>query len=306
MNGLHLNDVLDRNRPAEPEALRRGAEELRLAIIDLIDGAGLGHYSSTFSIAELLTVLYRRTMRLKQGDPAWPDRDRFLLGKGHAAVGLWPLLAELDYFPADWLSDFGKLGAPLTDHPNMRTTPGVDFSSGSLGHNLSVGIGMALAARLQKRDYRTFVILGDGELHEGQVWEAAMAASHFKLGNLVAIVDANGSCATGSTSSVMNIEPVAGRFAAFGWAASDIDGHDIAAIIKAFDTLPDPGMSVPTCIVARTLKGKGVSFMEETPRKWHLGFLGSEDRARAPRRKSGKGSEHGGSGRRFFIHRGRG
>ncbi len=275
------NDIHPRNRPIEAEALRRLAEEWRLAVIDLIAGAGLGHYSSTFSIAELLAVLYRHTMRLRQADPAWPDRDRFLLGKGHAAVGLWPLLAELDYFPADWLPGFGKLGAPLTDHPNMRTTPGVDFSSGSLGHNLSVGIGMALAARLRQQDYRTFVILGDGELHEGQVWEAAMAASHFRLGNLVAIVDANGSCAAGPTSSVMNIEPVADRFQAFGWRAFDIDGHDVDAIVAAFDALPDPESAQPVCIVARTVKGKGVSFMEQEPRKWHLGFLGSEDRIRA-------------------------
>ncbi|MDP6978539.1 MAG: transketolase [Myxococcota bacterium] len=274
-------EVLQRKRGAEAESLRRAAEELRLAVIEMINRAGLGHYSSTFSAAEILTVLYRHTLRLKPSDPAWPDRDRFLLGKGHIAVGLWPLLAELGFFPTHWLEAFGKKGARLQDHPDMHSAPGIDFSSGSLGHNLSVGVGMAIAARLQKKDHRIFVMLGDGELHEGQVWEAAMSAPHFDLGNLVAIVDANGSCASGETSSIMNIEPVAGRFEAFGWRTVEIDGHDVSAIVRAFDGLPDPTDVRPTCIVARTLKGKGVSFMEAEPRKWHVGFLGTADRARA-------------------------
>ena len=275
------NGVLQRNRSADTAALRRAADVLRLAVIDVIDRAGLGHYSSTFSAAEILTVLYRHALRLKPHEPAWADRDRFLLGKGHIAVGLWPLLAELGFFPSDWLDTFGEKGARLQDHPNMHTAPGIDFSSGSLGHNLSVGIGMALAGRLQGRDYRTFVLLGDGELHEGQVWEAAMAAPHFKLGNLVAIVDANGSCASGETSSVMNIEPIARRFEAFGWRGVEIDGHDIPESMEAVEALPEPHQERPTCIVTRTLKGKGVSFMEAAPRKWHVGFLGTEDRARA-------------------------
>lgn len=281
MTDRNVNDVLQRNRPANPDALRRAAEELRLAVIEMIDRAGLGHYSSTFSAAEILTVLYRHTLRLKPSDPTWVHRDRFLLGKGHIAVGLWPLLAELGFFPPSWLETFGKKGERLQDHPNMHTAPGIDFSSGSLGHNLSVGIGMALAARLQGKDYRTFVMLGDGELHEGQVWEAAMAAPHFRLGNLVAIVDANGSCASGETSAVMNIEPIAKRFETFGWRTAEIDGHHVPSILEALDALPESHEERPTCIVARTLKGKGVSFMESAPRKWHVGFLGSKDRAQA-------------------------
>ena len=278
----HSKDVvLERNRAADPEGLRRAAEELRLKVIEVVDRAGLGHYSSTFSAAEILTVLYRHSLRLKPADPAWPDRDRFLLGKGHIAVGLWPLLADLGFFPAEWLETFGKMGARLQDHPDMNGVPGIDFSSGSLGHNLSVGVGMAIAARLQKRDHRVFVMLGDGELHEGQIWEAAMSAPHFRLGNLVAIVDANGSCASGETSTIMNIEPVAGRFEAFGWRTKEIDGHDVRAVMGALDGLPDPLDERPTCIVARTLKGKGVSFMESAPRKWHVGFLGTADRDRA-------------------------
>ena len=163
-------------RPYAIEALRWRAEWIRMETIRQIAGAGLGHYSSTFSAAELLAVLYYRTLRLDPANPRWPGRDKFLLGKGHIGVGLWPILADLGYFPAAWLDDFGKMDAPLTDHPSMREVPGVDFSSGALGHNLSVGVGMCLASRFRGGDDRTFVLLGDGELHEGQVWEAAMSA----------------------------------------------------------------------------------------------------------------------------------
>jgi transketolase len=272
---------LARQREVSAEQLQRRADWIRLQTLALIDGAGLGHYSSTLSCAEILATLYYRTLRLRPADPAWSERDRFLLGKGHVAVGLWPVLADLEFFPAEWLPRFGQLDSPLTDHPNMRLAPGIDFSSGSLGHNLSVGAGMALGARLRHSDHRTYVLLGDGELHEGQVWEAAMAASHYKLGSLVALVDANGSCGDGETSAVMNIEPVAGRFAAFGWRTVELDGHDTGALTSALDALPDPGESVPTCIVARTQKGKGVSFMEQAPRDWHLGYLGPKDHRRA-------------------------
>ena len=254
-------------RPYAIEALRWRAEWIRMETIRQIAGAGLGHYSSTFSAAELLAVLYYRTLRLDPANPRWPGRDKFLLGKGHIGAGLWPILADLD--------------APLTDHPSMREVPGVDFSSGALGHNLSVGVGMCLASRFRGGDDRTFVLLGDGELHEGQVWEAAMSAAHYRLGNLVAIVDANGTSADGPTSDVMNIEPVRGRFEAFGWRAVEIDGHDVPRIVATLDALPDARTDVPTVIVARTVKGKGVSFMETSPREWHLGFLGPDDRQRA-------------------------
>lgn len=271
----------DYERSYPVEGLRWRAEWIRMETIRQIANAGLGHYSSTFSAAEILSVLYYRTLRLDPQNPASPDRDKFLLGKGHIGVGLWPILADLGYYPVEWLEHFGKIDQPLTDHPIMREVPGVDFSSGSLGHNLSVGVGMCLASRYRKGADRTFVLLGDGELHEGQLWEAAMAASHYKLGNLVAIVDANGSSADGPTSEVMNIEPIAGRFEAFGWRAVEIDGHDVAAIVRVMDDLPDPASAIPTVIVARTLKGKGVSFMEASPREWHLGFMGPTDRQQA-------------------------
>lgn len=274
-------NILERGRPADPAALAARADRLRLQVIDLIDIPKLGHYSSTLSCVEVMTVLYHRTLRLAPSDPRWADRDRFLLGKGHVAVGLWPLLAELGYFPADWLDSFGLIGAPLTDHPDMRRVPGVDFSSGSLGHNLSVAVGMGLAARHGRRDYRVFVLTGDGEIHEGQVWEAAMAASHYKLGNVVAIVDANGASGDGPTSEVMNIEPLAGRFEAFGWRAVEIDGNDTAAVMAALDALPDPLSDRPTVIIARTKKGAGVRFMEDNPRDWHLAHLDPDRAAEA-------------------------
>jgi transketolase len=273
--------VLDRWRPAPADDLRRRADWIRLRTIQLIDRAGLGHYSSTFSCAEILSVLYYRALRLCPSDPGWPDRDRFLLGKGHVAVGLWPILADLGYFPPDWLDRFGHLGSPLNDHPNMRTAPGVDFSSGSLGHNLSVAVGMGLAGRLHDRDYRTFVLTGDGELQEGQMWEAAMAGSHYQLGNVVAIVDANGFSGAGPTSRAMNIEPLSARFEAFGWLALEVDGHDVDALVDALDEVPDPRSEQPTCIVARTRKGKGLAMMEDAPQAWHLGLMTAEQRDRA-------------------------
>lgn len=270
--------TLDRGRRATPGELRRRADWIRYHTVKLIDQAGLGHYSSTFSCAELFAVLYYHTLRLRPGEPDWPDRDRFLLGKGHVATGLWPVLADLGYYPQEWLSRFGKVGSPLNDHPNMRLAPGIDFSSGSLGHNLSVATGIALAGRMQKRDYRTFVVTGDGELQEGQVWEAVMAASHYRLGNLVAVVDANGFSGAGPTSEAMNIEPLGERFAAFGWQVHEIDGHDVPTLVSTFDGLPDPGGSRPICVIARTRKGKGVAMMEQAPQAWHLGLLDPEDR----------------------------
>lgn len=273
--------VLERGRPATAAELAHRADWLRLEVIRMIDGAGLGHYSSTFSCAELLSVLYYQAMRLDPTDPAWADRDRFLLGKGHVAVGLWPILCDLGYFGPEELESFGYIGSNLGDHPDMRKAAGVDFSSGSLGHNLSVGLGMAMAARLRGSDHRTFVLTGDGEINEGQVWEAAMAASHYRLGNLVAIVDANGFIGSGPTAEMMNIEPLAERFTAFGWQVIELDGHDVPTLVETFANLPAPESERPVCIIARTQKGKGVALMEESPRAWHVGCLTPEQRETA-------------------------
>jgi transketolase len=271
--------TLDRGRPVTDTELLRRADWIRLQTIDLIAQAGLGHYSSTFSSAELVATLYYRALRLRPGEPRWADRDRFLLGKGHVATGLWPVLADLGFYPRDWLGQFGKVGSPLNDHPNMKLAPGIDFSSGSLGHNLSVGTGMALGARLTGLSYRTFVLTGDGELQEGQVWEAAMAASHYKLGNLVAIVDANGFSGAGPTSQAINIEPLGKRFESFGWTVREIDGNDIPTVRSTLDELPDPSSEEPIVIIARTRKGHGVEFMEKQPQAWHLGLLNAEQYA---------------------------
>jgi len=271
--------TLERGRSVTDVELRRRADWIRLQAVDLIAQAGLGHYSSTFSCAEIVATLYYHVLRLRPGEPRWADRDRFLLGKGHVATGLWPVLADLGYYPRELLKQFGHVGSPLNDHPNMKLAPGIDFSSGSLGHNLSVGTGMALAGRLSGRDYRTFVLTGDGELQEGQVWEAAMAASHYKLGNLIAIVDANGFSGSGPTSQAMNIEPLADRFTAFGWRVAEIDGHDTGVLRKTFDGLPEPSAGQPTAVIARTRKGHGVEFMEKQPQAWHLGLLNAEQYA---------------------------
>ncbi|MBP6053699.1 MAG: transketolase [Pseudomonadales bacterium] len=279
---MNTDTQLERLRPISVNDLKERSRQLRLDILRIIDHAPMGHYSSSLSCAEILVTLYHHVLRLRRGEPDWPDRDRFLLGKGHVAVALWPLFAELEYFPIEWLDTFGDFNSRLTDHPDMLRTPGVDFSSGSLGHNLSVALGMAIASRRRKLDHRVYVLLGDGEIHEGQVWEAAMAASHYRAGNLVAIVDANGSCADGPTESVMSIEPLAERFSSFGWTSVDVDGHDPEALMSAFgEAMQDK--EKPTCIIARTLKGKGVSFMEASPREWHLGALGEQDLERARR-----------------------
>jgi transketolase len=269
--------MLERGRPIAVEDLRWRAEWIRLQTIELVEIAGSGHYTSVFSCAELLAALYYRALRLDPANPQHPDRDRFLLGKGHVAVGLYPCLADLGFFPVEWLDTYTRLGSPLGDHPDMRKVPGIDFSSGSIGHNLSVGMGMAYAGRLDGRDYRTVVLLGDGELHEGQVWEAAMSAAHFRLGNLVAIVDLNGLTLDGATSETMAIEPVAAKFQAFGWNTHELDGHDMTQVVAALDALPAVDADIPTCLLAKTEKGRGVPFMEGS-RDWHLGFLGPRDK----------------------------
>lgn len=258
------------------ELLAEKAKFIRTETVRLTKIAGAGHYSSTFSCAELLAALYYRQLRIEPTEPRWPDRDRFVMSKGHAFIGLYPVLADLGYFPASELETFTRLGSKFGDHPDMKKVVGVDFSSGSLGHGLSIGLGMALAGRMQKRDYRTYVLLGDGELAEGQIWEAAMAAAHFRLGSLVAIVDRNGLCIDGHTENVMGIEPLDARFAAFGWDVQRIDGHDLTAVTAALDALKPAGEGKPQVIIADTVKGRGVRRMEMSL-DWHVGNLVGED-----------------------------
>jgi transketolase len=238
--------------------------------------ASAGHYTSSFSAAELLACLYYAQLRIRPDDPQWPDRDRFVLSKGHAAIGLYPVLADLGYFPPDDLDTYSRLGSSFGDHPDMRKVKGIDFSSGSLGHGLSISVGMALAARIGGRAYRTYCMVGDGELGEGQIWEAAMAAAHFRLGSLICIVDRNQLSIDGPTEQVMGVEPLTEKFQAFGWQTSRIDGHDIAAILDAFAGLHSDPAGPPQVIIADTVKGRGVARMELSL-DWHVGNLAGSD-----------------------------
>jgi len=261
---------------ATPEFLADRARFVRLETVRLTRIAGAGHYSSTFSAAELFAALYYAHMRIDPARPNWPDRDRFILSKGHAAIGLYPVLADLGFFDPALLDDYTRLGSPFGDHPDMKKIKGVDFSSGSLGHGLSIGVGMALAGRVQQRDYRVYCMLGDGELHEGQVWEAAMAASHFQLQGLVGIVDRNGLCIDGHTEEIMGIEPIDERFRSFGWQVRRIDGHDFDAILATLGGLEPAGIGAPQMIIADTIKGRGVRMMEGNL-NWHVGNLVGRD-----------------------------
>jgi transketolase len=268
--------------PATGELLDRFAQKAQLSRLETVRQIAIaksGHYGTAFSCAEIFAVLYYDVLRIDPAVPDWPDRDRFVMGKGHAAVGLYPILADRGFFPTEWLDSYARLGSPLGDHPDMRKIPGVDFSSGSLGHGISVSVGMALSARIDRRDFRVFCLLGDGELNEGQVWEAAMSAAHFNLGNLVAIVDRNMVSVDGLTSDVMDPEPIIDKFAAFGWRAITIDGHDERALHETFRHLPDPSDEQPTVIVASTVTGRGVKFMEGDF-GWHLGYLAPPDEQR--------------------------
>ncbi len=260
--------------------LAEKAHMVRVETIRQVSIAKSGHYGSSFSCAEILATLYYHVLRYDPQNPKWPERDRFILSKGHAALGLYPILADVGFFPREWLDTYTRFGSPLGDHPDMRKIPGIDFSSGSLGHGLSVGVGMALAGRLDRRDYRVFVLLGDGELDEGQVWAAAMSAAHYRLGNLVAIVDRNGVSVDGDTEEVMRLEPLADKWRAFGWQVTEIDGHDLEVLLDTFAALPPPQSTTPTVIIAHTVAGKGVSFMEGRF-EWHLGYLAPPDEAKA-------------------------
>lgn len=265
------------------ESLEDRAHFVRREAVRLISIAKAGHYASTFSCAEILSTLYYGVMGLRPGEPDWVDRDRFLFGKGHAAVGLYPILADLGFLPTKVLDEYAKLGNPLGDHPDRTKVPGVDFSSGSIGHALSAGLGMALAGRLAGREYNSFVLLGDGEQNEGQVWEAAMSAAHHQAGRTIAIVDRNGYCLDGSVDEVMGIEPLADKWRAFGWDVHEVDGHDVTALYQVLRPLADRDRPTqPAVVIANTVKGKGVPFMENDI-GWHLGYLNPSDEAEALR-----------------------
>jgi transketolase len=251
-------------KPLPIKEMEAIAKRLRRHIITMTGKAGSGHPGGSLSAADIVTTLYFRVLRHKPQDPQWPDRDRFVLSKGHAAPLLYAVLAECGYFPVEELATLRQLDSRLQGHTDRTVTPGVEMSAGALGQGLSFGIGIALAGRLNSQDYRVYVLLGDGECDEGQVWEAAMSAAHFKVDNLTAIVDNNGQQIDGWNRDVMNLEPFNKKWQAFGWHVIEVDGHNFTQLIDAFEQAKLV-KGQPTVIIAHTIKGKGVSFMENNP-----------------------------------------
>jgi transketolase len=251
----------------EPKQLALTAAKARVLGLDMVYRANSGHLGGSFSAVDALTTLYFHTMRVDPQRPDDPDRDRFVLSKGHCTPALYPVLALRGYFPVADLEQFRSIDGHMSGHAEMHHIKGVDMSTGSLGQGISAAVGMALAGKMDGKAYRVYAILGDGEIEEGQVWEAAMAAAKYKLSNLCAIVDVNGLQIDGKTADVMPSEPLDQKFAAFGWRVLKADGHDYAGLIAALDQAKED-QGKPTVILAKTVKGKGVSFMENDP-GWH-------------------------------------
>ena len=249
------------------EELKKISKNIRKSIIEMVYNAKSGHPGGALSITDILTVLYFYELNVNVNNPKYENRDRLVLSKGHSSPALYAVLAEKGFFPKNDLKTFRKIDSYLQGHPDMNKVPGVDMSSGSLGQGLSVSNGMALGAKLDRKDYRVYCILGDGEIEEGQVWEAAMTASHYNLDNLCVIVDNNGLQIDGKTKDVMNSEPIDKKFEAFGFNVINIDGHNFEEIVNAFEKAKQT-KERPTAIIAKTVKGKGISFMENEV-SWH-------------------------------------
>lgn len=247
--------------------LEKMSKTIRKNIIEQVYQAQSGHPGGALSIADILTVLYFNEMNIKPENPNWEDRDRMVLSKGHCSAALYACLANKGYFPVEDLKTFRKISSYLQGHPDKNKVPGVDMTTGSLGQGLSAANGMAIAGKMDKKDYRVYCILGDGEIEEGQIWEAAMAASKYKLDNLCVIVDNNNLQIDGTIEEVMSSYPIGEKFRSFGFQVIHIDGHDIEEIIKAFEVAKNI-KGKPTCIIAKTIKGKGVSYMENQV-GWH-------------------------------------
>ena len=248
--------------------LEEKAKELRRQIVKTICNGGGGHIPATLSIVEILAVLYNKILNIDPENPNDPLRDRFILSKGHAGVGLYAILADRGFFEKQHLETFGKRGTILGGHPDMYKVPGVEASTGALGHGFPFGVGMALAGKLDNKNYRVFVLLGDGECQEGTIWEAALFAPQHKLDNVVAIIDFNKYQALDKLDDIVSLEPLADKWRAFGWEVREVDGHNIAELTDLFNSVPFvPGK--PNLIIAHTIKGKGVSFMENVP-IWHF------------------------------------
>ncbi len=245
--------------------LARIATDVRASVLRMVGTAKLGHIGGDLSVSDILTTLFFGVLRIDPGNPSWPDRDRFILSKGHCAVALYSTMALCGFFPGDQLPTYAQPLSALNGHPNRRKLPGVEANTGALGHGLPFGVGCAIAARLAGSSRRVFVVLGDGELQEGSNWEAAMAAGHRGLENLIAVVDRNRLQQGARTEETNRLEPLADKWRAFGWEVVEPDGHDHAALLQAFQP---PTGGKPRVLVARTVKGKGVSFIEDRV-EWH-------------------------------------
>ena len=255
------------NKIENIEDLKEMAKKIRLGIIEAVYSNKSGHPGGSLSIADIMTVLYFNEMNIDNNNPKWEDRDRLVLSKGHCSPALYSALANRGFFPVEDLKSFRNINSYLQGHPDMKHIPGVDMTTGSLGQGLSAANGMAISAKLDNKDYRVYCILGDGEIEEGQIWEAAMASSKYKLDNLCVIVDNNNLQIDGTIEEVMNSNPIDEKFKSFGFQIIKIDGNDIEEIKKAFEVARNiKGM--PTCIIAKTVKGKGVPFMENQV-GWH-------------------------------------
>ncbi len=240
------------------------ANDIRRELVKMFGIAGGGHFGGSLSAVEIVAALYFDVLRMSPNDPNWPNRDRFILSKGHASPAMYAALCDLGFFPRSVLDNFEKPGNPLTMHPNMHKVPGVEASTGSLGHGLPIGVGISLGARLDGRDYRTFVLMGDGEIQAGSVWEAVMCAAHYKLDNLVAIVDRNRLSCDGLIAELQCQDPLLPRWEAFSWKGREVDGHSVGEVAAALRAVPyEPGK--PSVLIANTVKGKGISFMENKP-----------------------------------------
>jgi transketolase len=255
----------------ERERLKRKAREIREEIVKITYTCGGTHIGGALSQTDILVALYYKYLNLDAKDPEWAERDRFVLSKGHGGVGHGAVLGDVGFFPRSDLEDFNKTGSPFGMHLDRLKVKGVDASTGSLGHGLGIANGMAYGARLLGKAWRTYVLLGDGELHGGPTWEAAMAAGHFKPANLTAIIDRNHLCIDGLTEDIMALEPLKEKWVAFGWNALECDGHDFDQICEAIEAAHNE-KELPTVIVASTVKGKGVDFMENQA-SWHYGGL---------------------------------
>jgi transketolase len=265
-------------REALLKRLEAQARRVRRDVWRALRAGGGGHAGGSCSAADILAALYFHRLRVRPGEPDWPERDRFVLSKGHANAALGAVLAQAGFIDDAILDRFYGLESPFGMHPDIKV-PGVEMCTGALGHGLAVAMGMALGARIQKKAFHTFVMLGDGELHEGSNWEAAMAASHYRLANLTAIVDHNKISQSGRVDEIVGIDPLADKWRAFGWEVREIDGHDMAEVVDTLDALPfHPDR--PSALIAHTIKGKGVSFAENTY-LWHSNSVTDEILARA-------------------------